>query len=553
MQDSAMSKENNLNLSNKVFNFWICAGLLALLLASILARDITRPIYGLHSWAEAHGNWLARAHVNYGLDYTEWRSTWAVGNPPIENPKRYLDHPPLPVLLRAVGMAVFGVNDWQHRVVKLTISIISLLLFLKLMRNLLDDETTLLAGLFLVLFPVTGYFSIGGFHTPFILLGMWCYFTLTGTFREPEELKKWHKSVLAITLFLVVQFNWTGFFYAMAFGVHYVARCVFRKQLPNKTILAILVIAPLSSLALNFTIMAAGYDWDIQKIVDLFIWRSSGTGKSNMQGFPWGAWFAKFWEFAGTNFSMPVLITTILYLTFGQLLVFYSKDSLYWQTTVTRRFPQFWFFLMPGMFQLLILKNALWPHQTWEKPLWPVFAISTALGVMMLRDILKKTNRHVANVGTIAIVTVIAGFCFAGTNYYYSIRWQSPVMIKMLKDLNKNIPPDEALLSYQGFKVMDHPAKGAHYRPEIAWYLDREIVQAKTMEEIQRFARTGNYPYYLIPQAKQLKLLIDQLMKQYRYQFISGHQGEKTKEGKFLKAGMIPYLIFNLRTAASMK
>ena len=74
-------------------SYWLMGGLLVVLLASILARDIHRPFYGLHSWGQASGAWAARAHLKYGLGYTKGMSTWAVGEPPRENPNRYLDHP----------------------------------------------------------------------------------------------------------------------------------------------------------------------------------------------------------------------------------------------------------------------------------------------------------------------------------------------------------------------------------------------------------------------------------------------------------------------------
>jgi len=105
-----VKKDDNQNQSSNIVGFWFCAGLLAVLLASILARDITRPFYGLHSWAEAHGPWAARVHLKYGLGYTHGFLTKAVGNPPTENPTRYLDHPQLSSLLNAVAMAVLGVH-----------------------------------------------------------------------------------------------------------------------------------------------------------------------------------------------------------------------------------------------------------------------------------------------------------------------------------------------------------------------------------------------------------------------------------------------------------
>lgn len=548
-----MKKGNSLSKLNSNFNFWFCAGLLVVLLTSTLARDITRPFYGLHSWAEAHGAWLARTHVKYGLGYTKGLLTWAVGDPPAANPKHYLDHPQFPALLDAPIIALLGAGEWQYRVTRIITSIASLLLFLKLIKNLLGEKVALLSGLFFVLFPLISYFGVAGWLTPVTLLGMWCYHVLIGSFGKSQEPKRCHKWILAISLFLAVQISWSGFFYAMAFGVHYVARCIFRRQMPDKSILAILIIVALSSLILNFIIMASGYGWDLQKIVELYRWRSA---KGEMQQFQWGAWLAKFWEFAVTNFTLPVLITTIIYLAFGQLFVLASNGPSSKRITVSRCFPHFWFFVLPGIFQLFLLKGCLWKHQTWEMPLWPVFAIATALGVIVLRDVLKKLSHHIANTCTVALMIVIIGFCLTGTNYYYAVRWQPQAKIKMFKMLNEKTLPSKALLSFESFTVNQHESKGVFYRPEIAWYLDREIEPAQNISDIENKAATGQYPFYLLPTIghnKQttlhLRRLLSELEKRYKlFTYVPGQPFKKTKDGKFLEAGMPAYMIFDLRS-----
>ena len=548
-----MKKADSLNQSNKAFSFWLCAGLLTVLLVSGLARDIDRPFYNLHSWADASGSWAARSHAKYGIRYTKGMTTWAVGNPPTENPKRYIDHPQLFMITSSVFMKIFGYHEYTHRIIRIMASICNLLLFLALLKNLVDKRTALLAGLFYALFPLISFFGTGAWPQVFHFWGIWAYLAYIGELKEVDSGKPIHKWSLAASLFIMLQFSWSGFFYAFAIGLHYVCRCIHRKHLPEKSLLAILIIAPLSSLALDFIVMAAGYGWDFNKIVELYKWRSA---KGEMQEFLWGAWFAKFWEFAVTNFTPPVLITTIAYLTFGQLFVFMEPKE---NKRRPRQFPQFWLFLMPGLSQLLILRGALWKHQTWERPLAPFIAIAAGFGVMLLGDLLKKINRRIANIGMVSLVAVIAGFCFAGTNYYHGIRWQAPAKIKMLKMLNQMIPPDKALLSFEDFIVNQHKSKGGFYRPEIAWYLDRDIVPAQKLEEIEQQAKTGRFPCYLMPLthynknlAAYLSQLSKELQKRYKYQYIPGVQGE-AKHGKFYRAGMTPYMIFDLHSKAGTR
>jgi len=148
---------------------------------------------------------------------------------------------------------------------------------------------------------------------------------------------------------------------------------------------------------------------------------------------------------------------------------------------------------------------------------------------------------------------ICVGYCITGTNYYYSIRWQPEAKIKMFQMLNSRIPPDKYLLSFDPFVVDQHAAKGAFYRPEVAWYLDREIVQASKLEEITTAAKTGKYPFYLLPLSvgdpqvdAYLANLSRQLGQLYKYEYIAGQSGEFDKKDRFVKAGMSNYILFDL-------
>ena len=260
-----MKKEDSLSQSKKVLNYWLCAGLLVVLLCSIMTQfwspsnNITRPCYGLHRWAEAHSPWHARVHLAYRLGYTKGLATKAVGYPPTQKPTRYLDHPQLPALLNATAMAVLGINTWALRATNVVATVVALLLFFKILRGLLDDKTALLAGLFFCLFPLIGYFGVNMWLYPLSFWAIWCYLVLIKGLKDGPEPSVLHKCGLAAGLFFALQMSWEGFFFALAIGVHYVFRCIRRRRFPEMTILAILIIAPLSSLILNFAIMATAH------------------------------------------------------------------------------------------------------------------------------------------------------------------------------------------------------------------------------------------------------------------------------------------------------
>ena len=544
-----MREENNLKLSEKNtgLNFWLCAGLLTILLTTSLSRDIFRPFYGMHSWAEAHSAWAARVHVKYGLGYTKGFSVRAVGENLEEEPYRYLDHPQLGSLVNAAAMKILGISVWALRVANITATLITLLLFLKILRGLLDDKTALLAGLFFTFFPVIGHFGVNMWLYPLALWAIWNYLVLIRAFKNPPEPKTTHRVLLAICLFLGLQLNWEGFFFALGIGVHYVLSLLFKKRKLDWRLLLILFFAPVISIMVDFLIMAAGHGWDASNIVELFNWRA---GSGEMQSHIWSDWFAKFWEFAVDDFTMPLLIVAILYLTFGQLFVFMETEPDKNRKYRPRQFPQFLIFFLPPVFQLFILKGCLWKHQTWIRPFSFLIAIAAALGIMLLAGALKKINKRLSIAVTALLLGIIFIYSVTGTNYYFNIRWQVPRKIEMFERLKQKIPPDKALLSFEDFVVNQHKAKGAFYRPEVAWHLDRDVVKATSFDQIQRYARTGKYPYYLIPyvpQADQLRQLLSQLQQKYNFEYIQGQSGEG-KKGKFYRAGMLDYAIFDLRS-----
>jgi 4-amino-4-deoxy-L-arabinose transferase-like glycosyltransferase len=536
-------------------NYWLCVIGIIVLMSCIEAREIDRPFYGLHSWGEATGTWAARTHVKYGLSYTKGLTTWAVGDPPIENPKRYFDHPQLGSILSWFFGSIFGVHEWTFRFITLLIAIGAMALFMLMLKGLMEPLPALLAGLLCAIFPLTGYFSFGGWTVLFGLAAIYFYLVIIKAFIDKPEPTKFHKIGLAVSLFLGLQIAWTGFFYALAIGVHYVFRCLKRKRFPSIPLLAIMAFSPGISMLITFSIMFVGYGGDVTRIIELYKWRAAKGEMQQMQGFDWSLWFAKLWEFSLTNYTLPVLIIAILYITIGQLLVFMEKpDSATGRRS--RQFPQFWLFFMVPFFALFILRGCLWRHQTWLLPLTPCVAIAASLGIFMLWDSIKKVNFKIALVVVLTVLSICVGYCIAGTNYYYAIRWQPEAKIKMFQMLNSRIPPDKYLLSFDPFIVAQHPSKGAFYRPEIAWYLDREITQATKLEEITSAAKTGKYPFYLMPLSMgdqrtdaYLANLSRQLQQLYKYEYIPGWPGETDSKGRFLKAGMPNYVLFDLQNS----
>ncbi len=535
--------------------YWLFAVGLALLLVLIQGHAITRPINGLHSWGEAHGAWCARVHVTYGLGYTGGFTTWAVGDPPQQPPRRYLDHPQLGVLTTTAFMAVFGVNDWSTRIGRIFFSVATLLILLMILRGLksLDAKTSLLAGLFAVLFPISGYFGVGSFESPLGLFGVWCYLVIIGRMQNTER-RWWHLPALGMSLFLSIQMSWGGFFYALAIGVHYVARCVWRRSWPQWWLLAVLVVAPLASVGTVMAALAMARGGDIGALLEIYKWRTTAQATSS-QGvsFDWVAWFGRLGVLSVLNFTWIALALGLGHCVYHcvawvrQLVLRKTADK---GATFPRANPLFWLLLLTPLAQLFLLKGAMWHHHYWLRPITPLLSVAAACAVMGLWDLLRKLNVALAGAMVGLTLVLFALQAAKGTKYYYDIVQHPLPKIQMLQRLRDAIPPDKALLSFQSFVVQDNPAKGSHYRPQIAWYLDRRIVPSNSLQDILAKAATGRFPRYLVPAVQQLAPLINELARQYpiveQVPGVARVDGIPLDPSMPMNRGSLPYLVFDL-------
>ncbi len=165
---------------------------------------MTQPFYGLHSWDLANRAWAARSHLKYGLGYTKGLRTLAVGDPPPLIPEYYVSHPPLETWILALGMLVFGTQDWSVRLFELVFSIPCLFLILLILRKLHDSRCALFSGLILVLLPYSGYF---GFSPLMVLLSLWAlnrYLLLIGRLSSGPTARLRYLVELGIALFLII-------------------------------------------------------------------------------------------------------------------------------------------------------------------------------------------------------------------------------------------------------------------------------------------------------------------------------------------------------------
>jgi hypothetical protein len=166
-----------------------------------------------------------------------------------------------------------------------------------------------------------------------VVLGLWAlyrYLLLTGRLDNGPAAQSRYVVELAAALFLVVQLNWIGIFYAFTIGLHYALTCWTRRQVQWK-VLATLALPSLLSLGLNFYIMVWGMQHNItlespSKDSKLFAsskqdtpWKLTTTllrraGRPERRSFSWTAWAKQNLEYAQANFTSPLLVFLGVYL-----------------------------------------------------------------------------------------------------------------------------------------------------------------------------------------------------------------------------------------------
>ncbi len=523
-------------------------GILVFLFVFLAAREIDRPFDGLHSWDAAIAAWPARSHLDYGLGYTRGVATLAVGNPPPAVPPWYLDHPQLHVLLDAGAMAIFGRNEVALRLAALIVTAASLPFLIVLLRRLYDEETAVLATFLYIVFPITPYFNAACWTywlLPFVLLAYWCYLILIGELRDGPPPGRRHFLGLGLAFFVLPQLEWVGFFYVAAIGSHYLLRCFEKHQRPDRRLLATLVLSPLASAVVVFGVLLYGRSGGFQGLLGLYEFRAqmaNGSGRTSI------GWFVKQWEMVQSNFTLPVVLIIGAYLAYRVVARIRARragvESTDQPAKPSRAFVHPWILVMPGILTMVVFTEWFWVHQFVYKWLTLPVAVAAALGILKMRDSLLTRGRAVANGATFVVVAVICGYAVRGTDDYYAIRHRSPVEIDMFKKLNREIAPDETLLTYQSYVAVENPNKLAHLRPEVAWYLDRAMVVATTMEQVEQKAAKGKFPFYLVEVDLAPPALVEQLKARYPSEFV---QGQPYRDKPHVVAGIGDQLIFDLR------
>jgi 4-amino-4-deoxy-L-arabinose transferase-like glycosyltransferase len=490
--------------------------LVAFFVASVVPA-ITRPFDGLHGYGAAQSAWLARSHAVYGLSYTRGFPTYAIAKPPVDS-QRYLDHPALPVLLDGAAMKVLGAHEWSLRVLAMVVYCAALLILLSLLRRIVPESTAMIAVLIYAAFPITQtFYSVWDYwQVPVTMAAWWNYFAVTGELRGVESGKR-HAWYLAALLFIMPQLGWPSAFFAAAIGTHYVASRLWRRAHVDWLFAAMLAAVPLAGFALALIVLVAGNGWDAGPLLAQYSVRSDAVTDG---GRTMAKWFGTQLEHVRTNYTVPLLLLAAAQLVVAPWLWWRSRGARPADGEPRLRFA--WVLLAPGVMCLGVFTEVFWVHQTWYWPLSAGIALAAAVTITQLRGLVPFRWSLVGDVATALVVGLLLVVCWRGREAYARVVQTSPVLLEVFQRLNRDIPPDGALLAYDSYVRRESAVKKPFMRPEVAWYLDRRVEQSMTFEDITRRAADGSATYYLAEIPLAPGTLVDSLKQVFVYQFIRG-------------------------------
>ena len=125
-------------------------------------------------------------------------------------------------------MWVLGSEEWSIRLFDLILCLVGILLMIVLLQKLYGDHCALLSCLLYAVLPISAYFGCCMWMAVLSLWALYRYLELIGRLGQTHRLKVRHLLELALALFLMIQLDWVGVFYAAALGLHFVASSLIR-------------------------------------------------------------------------------------------------------------------------------------------------------------------------------------------------------------------------------------------------------------------------------------------------------------------------------------
>jgi hypothetical protein len=470
----------------------------------LLGRDIAAPFNAWHELNDAVHAQFARNHIQYGLGYTAFYSTWGDTIAPPPTPQRYLNHPPLVALWTAVPLLLCGDHEWSARLVPISATLGSTALLMTILWRLGNPLLGALAGFFFATLPLTSYFGRMIDHEApvqfFSLLMIHGYLQWAGIYRGPCRPRR-GALIYAVGAALGIGTGWAALLAAGLVSAWHAGRAARRTAEARPLVW----LAGLPAVALGVVVLhiAAGCGWDFGVFRALLENRSLG-GAGGQQA--WSAWLATQWVYFVRNFTWPGAVASLLSipLLLGALVRGGREDG-------APRFPLTGNLAavaalcgLQGLLWIVMFRNSSWFHDYWQFFLGPYVAMSMAGLVLAVYEGLTPLAPRLARFAVALLLLAPMPFAAAARDFYAEHRLVDPEHIEALVKLGGLVPPRAP--AWTSHRV-HHSAEtfGSYtYRwpdPIIAYYANRPLSFSRDPREV--LANAPRCVAYLLKRSEQ--------------------------------------------------
>ncbi|GEM_PF-5193296 len=344
-------------------------GLLLAVLVALLCLDITDPWNGHHEgWGACYGH-MARNSVKYGYGETGFGSV-VNGGPRPEGPFRYyLHHPPLLPLFLSASIRVFGVHEWNLRLVPILFTAGALCVFWRIGRKLWDERRALLATACMALLPMTHYYGKVVQHEPvalFFQLTMFLFYL-----RWSERGSRWDFAGMLFAQALACGTNWAGYFMAPLLFLHH---RLSKREWKWSLLIPVALNFLLFGFFLLHVFLLSGRE-GLQDLFSVFLKRSSlpGSSQPELHRFTLSAWAGRQVRWTGLYFTVSILVLSLLW----------AGHTIRGRQRQDGCLGAFW--LTVGAAYVLLFSDASFVHDYWLYFFIPVLAIAGGGGLALLQ------------------------------------------------------------------------------------------------------------------------------------------------------------------------
>ncbi len=460
--------------------------------AIVLSFNLSKPFIGHHDFTGAFNGKIAKNYLTYGVGNLKFGQIAGFVEYPLSKNSFYTDYAPLMPLSIALSFSIFGVTEWAERLVSALFSVLAVVSFFLICQKLWNRKTALITSMFFVLNPMFIYYGSLPVAEPPVL-GMMLlalYFYLSWL----EKSEQRYFIFMCMALFIGGLYGWPIVYFGPLIIMHSILIKKFRPQMLWPT----LVIGASVGVQFVHSYILTGYFIHPSSLSSL----RSRLAESNL-------------SFGGIDFNLM----TYLKQEFSWLQVYYTRviivlSGLFVLRNLNLKFntqkATVLFLLLFGLGHPIIFSRYVFIHDFLNIYLLPFFAISAALGLKFITEIL---DRYKPSKKLGLVVTIIVLILFTTERFDYTKALLATSMNKPGQDMAYLL---NSLQKSDNEAVILSPRFNSFYGVFTTFYSKYGYVVAN-QSEIEKDDQVTRYKYIItIDEDITDKSFIDDLTAKYK-------------------------------------